>query len=122
MWRARCLQLAPGRGNRRPGRARDGNDSIRLEAKGWRQTLDPVLSVGQMTGSRDLQERLADIAKHTVATLACLVSIWLVHFVLKKLLGPDWKFFDVVPIRYAIDAGELTVLGKLVWHLFKEFD
>jgi hypothetical protein len=70
----------------------------------------------------DLRQRLAGIAKHTVATLACLVSIWLVHLVLRTLLGPDWRFFDLVPLRYVIDAGDLTVLGKLVWHLFKEFE
>jgi hypothetical protein len=27
----------------------------------------------------------------------------------------------MVPVRYVIDAGEVTILGKLVWHLFKEF-
>jgi hypothetical protein len=70
----------------------------------------------------DLRHRLAGIAKHTIATLACLVSIWLVHLVLRSLLGPDWRFFDLVPVRYVIDAGEITVLGKLVWHLFREFD
>jgi hypothetical protein len=74
-----------------------------------------------MTASGPLRHRLAGIAMHTVATLACLLSIWLVHLVLKTLLGPDFRFFDMVPVRYVIDAGEVTILGKLVWHLFKEF-
>lgn len=74
-----------------------------------------------MTNPTDLPKRLANIAAHTVATLACLLSIWLIHWLLKQLLGPHWKFFDVVPIRYVIDAGELTILGKLVWHLLREF-
>jgi len=74
-----------------------------------------------MTGAGSLRERLAGIATHTIATLACLASIWLVHLVLKWLLGPDWEFFDLVPVRYLIDAGEMTILGKLVWHLFREF-
>lgn len=71
--------------------------------------------------SGDLGSRLVNIAKHTVATLACLFSMWLVHFVLMLLLGPDWQVFDRVPIRYFIDAGEVTILVKLVWHLFREF-
>lgn len=69
----------------------------------------------------DLRNRLLNIAKHTVATPACLVSIWLVHFVLTRLLGRDWQVFDLVRIRYLIDAGEVIILVKLVWHLFKEF-
>lgn len=51
----------------------------------------------------------------------CLLSVWLVHLVLKWLLGPEWKIFDLVPIRHLIDAGEATILLKLVWHLVREF-
>ena len=74
-----------------------------------------------MTTWSDLGIRLSNIAQHTAATLPCLVSIWLVQLTLKALLGPDWEFFNVVPVRYLIDAGEMTMLAKLVWHLFKEF-
>ena len=67
-----------------------------------------------------LAGRLWNIVQHTVVTLACLLSIWLVHYVLQGLLGPEWEFIDLIPIRYVIDIGELAVLGKLLWRLVKE--
>ena len=84
--------------------------------------MQGVLFLARMTGTGDLKGRLANIAQHTTVTLACLTSIWLVHFFLTCLLGPDWRFLDLVPIRYVVDAGELGVLAKLIWRLFKEVD
>lgn len=70
--------------------------------------------------SAELRRRLTGILEHTIATSACLLSIWWVNLVLRGLLGPDWEFFGWVPLRYLIDAGEAWLLLKLVWRL-KEF-
>lgn len=80
-----------------------------------------VIRCVRMTRFGTLGTRLMNIAQHTIATVGCLLSIWLVHLVLKWLLGPEWEIFDLVPIRYLIDAGEATILLKLVWHLVREF-
>ena len=59
--------------------------------------------------------------EHTVGLVLSLISIWLVHFVLGRLFGPDEKFFDYLPLRYIIDLAELVVLAKFLWHLIKWF-
>lgn len=70
--------------------------------------------------SAELRRRLTNIFEHTIATLACLLSIWLVHLALRVLLGPDWELFDWLPLRYFIDLSEATLLVKLLLRLIKE--
>jgi len=83
------------------------------------------------TGSTDLKQaehsKLAklfedapQIARHAVALVLTLISIWIVHLTLSYLLGKEAKFFDRIPIRYVIDVADLTVLIKFIWHLIRD--
>lgn len=58
-----------------------------------------------------------EIAQHTAAFIASILSIWLVHYVLAILLGGDAKFYDRIPVRYVTDTGHLAVLVRFVWNL-----
>lgn len=44
-----------------------------------------------------------------------LVGIYIIRRVLEFLLGHDATFFDIVPIRYVTDLGEITVLLRFIW-------
>ena len=61
------------------------------------------------------------LASHTFIMILCLCSIWLIQVTLKTLLGPDAKFFDLVPVRYIIEIGDLIVIAKFLWELIKNF-
>jgi hypothetical protein len=62
-----------------------------------------------------------DILAHTVSMVLSIGSIWLIHLVLELLLGKDAKFFDLVPIRYVIDMGDLIVVLKFFWEVIRGF-
>ena len=62
------------------------------------------------------------VVTHTVATIMSLVSIWIIHLVLNYTLGKEAKFFDLIPIRYVIDAGDFIVFLKFIWHLVRDFN
>jgi hypothetical protein len=68
------------------------------------------------TALRDATE----IGRHTVAFIAAILSIWLVHLVLDWLLGSGAKFYDRIPVRYVTDTGHLAVLVRYVWQLVLE--
>lgn len=59
----------------------------------------------------------AEVAKHTFAFTAAILSIWIVHLLLDLLLGQDAQFYDRVPVRYVVDTGHLAVLVRFVWQL-----
>jgi hypothetical protein len=61
-----------------------------------------------------------EVGRHTVAFIAAIISIWIVHFVLERLLGGDAKFYDKIPVRYVIDTGHLAVLTRYIWQLILE--
>jgi hypothetical protein len=60
------------------------------------------------------------VLSHTLAFLAAILSIWLVHLALERLLGPEAKFYDRIPVRYATDTGHLAVLARFVWKLSRQ--
>lgn len=65
-------------------------------------------------------DEAAEIAQHTVAFIAAILSIWCVHVLLDRLLGVDAKFYDRIPVRYVIDTGHLAVLIRFVWKLVEQ--
>jgi hypothetical protein len=69
---------------------------------------------------RSLLEEPSEIARHTLGLIAALVSIWLVHIVLKYLLGEDAKLYNFVPIRYIIETGDLAVLVRFIWKVVRQ--
>jgi hypothetical protein len=76
------------------------------------------------TGSQQwlrIFESVPDILTHTVAMVLSIGSIWLIHWVLELLLGKNARFFDLIPIRYVIDAGDLVVILKFLWEVIKGF-
>jgi hypothetical protein len=70
--------------------------------------------------SRVMLTDVAEIFQHTLAFLAAIFSIWIVHLVLVNLLGVEAKFYDRIPVRYVIDSGHLAVLVRFVWKLITQ--
>lgn len=66
-------------------------------------------------------ETAPEIARHTVALLLSLFSLWLIHLVMKHLLG-DPKFFGLIPVQWIIDVADIIILIKFIWHLIKNFN
>jgi hypothetical protein len=84
----------------------------------------PTEGLGRKTQGNLVQityRKFIETWEHTVGLVLGLLSVWVVHFVLGKLFGPDEKFFDYLPLRYIIDLAEIVVLGKFLWHLIRGF-
>ena len=79
-------------------------------------TQSAVPALGQSM-RQYLRREAAEIGQHTVAFLAAIFSIWVVHLALGYLLGHDAKFYDRIPVRYVTDTGHLAVLIRFVWQL-----
>jgi hypothetical protein len=69
----------------------------------------------------NLERKLSRVAEstivETVGVVLALVSIFLIRLVVRLVLGEDAKFFDLVPVRYVTDAGELSVLVVFFWRV-----
>lgn len=69
---------------------------------------------------RNIMQNLGQIVEHTVVVALLLLSIWLIHKLLKRLMGEeDVKLFGVIGIRYIIDTGDLFVFAHYLWSLAK---
>ena len=64
---------------------------------------------------------LEEVGWHALILVATLISIWIIHHVLDLLLGKDATFFDVIPIRYVIDAGHLAAFIKFLINAYRSF-
>jgi hypothetical protein len=64
---------------------------------------------------------LLEVGSHTLVLGLVLGSIFLIHLILKGLLGHEAKFFDLIPIRWIIDVADLLVIGKFLWEIIKDF-
>ncbi|HEX8149603.1 MAG TPA: hypothetical protein VF591_20660 [Pyrinomonadaceae bacterium] len=64
---------------------------------------------------------IAEIASHTIVMVLSLGSIGVIHLALLKLLGADFKFFDLIPIRWLIDVGDITVVARFLLAILLDF-
>lgn len=67
------------------------------------------------------RQPLTDVARHTTVMVLCLISMWIIHLVLKLLLGSEAKFFDLIPVRYVIDVADVAIIAKFVWEIIRDF-
>lgn len=64
---------------------------------------------------------LEEVGWHALILIATLLSIWVIQHALDLLLGKDAAFFDIIPIRYVIDAGHLAAFLKFVYSAIRSF-
>jgi hypothetical protein len=70
-----------------------------------------------------LRDAFADapgIARHTMALLLSVISIWVVQATFRMLLGEQALFFDVMPVRWIFDAAHAVVLVRFVFKLARQ--
>ena len=66
----------------------------------------------------DLFAEAAPIVEHTIALAVAIISIWFINRMFLYFLGgEDAHIFDVIQIRYLIDAGHLAVFFRFIWKL-----
>ena len=68
-----------------------------------------------------LQKRIGYLSLEGIGYIVAICWIALVDHVLKWLLGDDKRFFGVLPVVWAIDAGHLAVLIGLIINVVKKF-
>ena len=68
-----------------------------------------------------MSEMILDLASHTVIMVLALGSIWLIDLVLNATLGPHSKFLGLIPIKWAIDMGDMAVIVKFIWQIISHF-
>lgn len=68
---------------------------------------------------QSLSQSLSKLAKHFVITLCVSGLGVLTHLVLVHWFG-DPRFFDLLPVRYAIDAGEIAVISTFFIMMIRE--
>jgi hypothetical protein len=75
---------------------------------------------------KGLRARLYDVLLEMVpegfGTLIVILIVAAGRFLLKWSMGPDAKFFDLIPIGWVFDAGDLALVGRLVWRAFKKLN
>jgi hypothetical protein len=97
---------------------RDEGSAMSLREDAASEQADVSLLVRARTSPLPLSlKNVTEIGEHTIAFLAAIVSIWIVHLALGYLLGHDATFYDRIPVRYVIDTGHLAVLIRFVWKL-----
>lgn len=90
-------------------------------------TDQPVPEIAQPRRSHRFElpesyrQPLTDVARHTTVMVLCLTSMWVIHLVLKLLLGSDARFFDFIPVRYVIDVADIAIIAKFVWEIVRDF-
>lgn len=94
-----------------------------LQAGAGVETTSPGLLGAE---ARALQGRLsstfADIFVEAFATILTIAVITLAHWLFTLSLGPDAKFFDLIPIRYVFDVADLALVVKLTWRVLRRFN
>src|SRR5204863_9885315 len=101
---------------------RDFDDNGMTASKVDPKNGDPAASTYQARKPlipADYIAPLSDLLKHTVVMILCLVSMWLIKLVLRLLLGPNARFFDLIPVRYVIDVSDVAIIGKFVWEIIR---
>lgn len=74
-----------------------------------RETPPETPAIDAKKEFRTLSQVLANLAKHFFITI-CVVTLGVaMHWVLVHVFD-DPKFFDRVPVRYVIDAGDIAVI------------
>lgn len=67
-----------------------------------------------------LWERAEPILIHGFCMCLMVVCIWAFGLLAIRLLGENFKFFDLLPLKYVEDFADLTVLGRFLWKSIKE--
>lgn len=68
---------------------------------------------------RNLQQVLSKLSKHTLVLFAVIILAVGMHFLLERGFG-DPKFFDLIPVRYVIDLGDIAIILAFVIIVIRE--
>lgn len=91
-----------------------------------RRLLRTILSVPKLERKNDslreeTSKRLLEIGADTLVVGLIIGSIYLIEFILNGLLGPNKKFFGVLPVVWIIDVGHLLALLKFIYNVLIRF-
>jgi hypothetical protein len=76
--------------------------------------------------NKGLRRRLYDVLLEMVpegfATVLVILIIAGTRKLLSLLIGPDAKFFEFIPVGWVFDAGDVALVGRLVWRTWRKFN
>ena len=67
-----------------------------------------------------LREVIEEIVPEAFATFLLLATVAGSRKLLEWWVGHDAKFFDVLPVRWVFDAGELTIVCRFLWRIVRK--
>ena len=71
--------------------------------------------------SSKLKEKIEPVIIHGIGIIIAIAFLWLVDRFLFYTMGDKATFFDLIPIKYTIHAGEVLVIARFVRLAWKEF-
>ena len=102
---------------------RDGSEFI-IRGKDYRNIKSDYVKYTERValgkGER-VSQILTDLGYHTLVLGLTIGSIALIHLLLEALLGHDAKFFDLIPVRWAVDLAHFVAVGRFVWEIMRDF-
>lgn len=67
----------------------------------------------------DLAKVVRNILPDAVGMILLILVISASQFVLEFSLGEEWRFFDLIPLRYVADIGPLAIIAKFLWNVLR---
>jgi len=121
--------------NPNPGRWMDDDNILSLPADFYERTAEPLEEITSSNrqppqnrrriassiwkGTKGARDHISKLTKHFVVTLFLNVLVAIMHYFLIYVGDP--KFFDLIPIRYVIDLGDMFIIMTFVIIAIKEF-
>ncbi len=66
-----------------------------------------------------VRQSLSKLSKHFIILIFVIVLAVAMHFLLKNVFG-DPKFFDLIPVRWVIDLGDIAIILTFVIIVIRE--
>jgi len=74
-----------------------------------------------MGSSCKLKKAIEPVIIHGIGMLIAIAFLWLVDRFLFHTMGDNATFFDLIPIKYTIHAGDVLVIARFVRLAWREF-
>ena len=68
---------------------------------------------------RSVWKSVSKLSKHFIILIFIIVLAIAMHFLLEHVFG-DPKFFDLIPVRYIIDLGDIAIIFAFVIIVIRE--
>jgi hypothetical protein len=82
--------------------------------------MEGISTVADVSLRSKLKQVLIDLLPEAFATLLLLSTIGLSQKLFEWWIGKESRFFDILPIRWAFDAAELSIILTFLWRTVRK--